>query len=139
MKPKTKRLLSVALITFLLGGALFLTLLAAEDSMMYFMSPKEILEQREIPPKTIRLGGLVKQGSLRKLADPMSILFTVTDLEKDLDVEYKGPLPDLFREGQGIIAIGHYKENRFHAKQILAKHDENYMPREIVASLAKKE
>jgi cytochrome c-type biogenesis protein CcmE len=140
MKPKYKRLSVLALILCLLGGALTLTLLALEDSMMYFVTPEELLEKKEeMRDKQLRLGGLVKEGSLQTLPEPMKIAFTVTDGNCDMTVHYKGALPDLFREGQGIVALGIIgPDDCFHASQILAKHDETYMPKEVANALKEK-
>lgn len=140
MKPKYKRLSIVLLITVLLGGALTLTLCALEESMMYFMTPEELLIKKDqFLNKSIRLGGLVKENSLKALPEPMSVEFMVTDTNQELKIIYKGILPDLFREGQGIIAIGKLTENnQFVASQILAKHDETYMPKEVADALKKK-
>lgn len=141
MKPKYKRLSIVLLVVTLLSGALTLTLCALEESMMYFMTPEELLLKKEqFINKQIRLGGLVKENSLKALAEPMSVEFIVTDTNQDLKMLYKGILPDLFREGQGIIAIGKLTiDNQFEASQILAKHDETYMPKEVADALKKKD
>lgn len=141
MKSKYKRLSIALLITTLLGGALTLTLCALNESMMYFMTPEELLIQKEkFLNQQIRLGGLVKEDSLKALSEPMTIEFIVTDTHQELKIIYKGILPDLFREGQGVIAIGKLiNDHQFHASQILAKHDETYMPKEIAEALKKKD
>jgi cytochrome c-type biogenesis protein CcmE len=108
---------------------------------VFFHSPTEIQEKfaaNELKPaQRLRIGGLVVEGSVTKTGDGATTRFKVTDLNKSIVVEYRGILPDLFREGQGIVAEGHYNNNVFTAREVLAKHDENYMPPEVAAALKK--
>jgi len=114
------------------GAALVLT--AFEDSIVFFYSPTEIQQQTIDPGQRIRIGGLVAEGSVN--ADGERVAFTVTDTVKTLDVTYQGILPDLFREGQGIVAEGYLLTSGvFQASDVLAKHDENYMPPEVAEAL----
>jgi cytochrome c-type biogenesis protein CcmE len=89
------------------------------------------------PKKQIRVGGLVKEDSLKKSNDGLTVSFIITDLDNILPVKFKGALPDLFREGQGVVAEGHLINGTFQANYVLAKHDENYMPKEVADSLKK--
>ena len=89
------------------------------------------------PGKQIRVGGLVKEDSLKKSNDGLTVSFTITDLDNILPVKFEGALPDLFREGQGVVAEGYLIQGTFQANHVLAKHDENYMPKEVADSLKK--
>mgnify|MGYP002376004806 CR=1 FL=1 len=108
------------------------------DNIVYFYSPSDLISKKIEPSsKTMRVGGLVVDGSIKKL-DDITIEFEISDLDKTLKIQYKGIPPMLFREGQGTVATGVLKENNlFIAKEILAKHDENYMPKEVADSLKK--
>ena len=120
-----------------LGIAAALVLTAFEDSIVYFHSPTDISTKKEIQrDRRLRLGGLVKQGSWKKAADGLTHGFLVTDTAHDIRVAYKGILPDLFREGQGVVMEGRLQpDGSFRADEVLAKHDENYMPKEVADSL----
>tara|TARA_B100000686_G_C16610459_1_gene873519 strand:+ start:322 stop:771 length:450 start_codon:yes stop_codon:yes gene_type:complete len=134
---RRKRLFVVflAFLAFSISG--FLILNASRDSLIYFYSPTEILEKQNIREKTIRLGGLVEENSVDYI-NSSEIKFNVTDGEKKIVVSYKGILPDLFREGQGVICEGKIGiDGIFLADRILAKHDENYMPPEVAEKLKK--
>ncbi|MCX8500915.1 MAG: cytochrome c maturation protein CcmE [Alphaproteobacteria bacterium] len=113
-----------------------LVLLAFQDSLVFFYSPTEA-QSHDLPAgRRFRLGGLVEAGSVRHDADGLGVSFAITDLNRQVAVAYRGSLPDLFREGQGVVAEGSWQEpGRFVATTILAKHDENYMPKEVVNSL----
>lgn len=114
------------------GTALMLT--AFEDSIVFFYSPTEIQQQLIEPGERIRIGGLVAEGSVN--ADGENVSFTVTDTVESLDITYQGILPDLFREGQGIVAEGYLLASGvFQASDVLAKHDENYMPPEVAEAI----
>ena len=114
-----------------------LILLASRDSIIYFYSPTELLNKNNIENKLIRIGGLVKTGTLKR-KENLKINFVVEDGKNEIKVEYQGILPDLFREGQGVICEGKViKNNIFSAYKILAKHDENYMPPEVADALKK--
>ena len=138
MTRKQKRL---SLIALLLGGlavATALVLFALSDTIVYFYSPSDIIEKHVAAGKRVRIGGLVEKGSL-KHDSGSSVAFTVTDTVKTLQVTYTGVLPDLFREGQGVIAEGVLGPNgQFQADSVLAKHDEKYMPPEVAAALKSK-
>ena len=119
--------ISLALATALIGYAM-------RDGINFFRSPSEVLQQPPNKNETFRIGGLVKDGSLLRGSGTV-IYFVVTDGNKSIPVEYSGILPDLFAEGQGMIATGKYIEGKFIASEILAKHDENYMPKEVLDTL----
>ena len=109
---------------------IFLVLKSLEDNVVYFFSPTEIYNKTDISISgKIRIGGLVKKGSV--INNESDVVFIITDLKKNIEVSYEGILPDLFREGQGVIVNGYLKNNIFEASEVLAKHDENYMPPEI--------
>ena len=115
----------------------FVVLKSLEENIVYFFSPTELYNKEDIPfNKKIRVGGLVKEGSITK--DQTSINFIVTDLNNEIIVSYKGSLPNLFSEGKGVVAEGKLKDKKyFIADKILAKHDENYMPPEVSKILKK--
>lgn len=121
----------IAVIT--LSFAIFLMAVALEDSIVFFYTPQEIKEKNIKSGTTIRLGGLVETGSLKEKAHAKH--FIITDGNAVMPVIYHGILPDLFREGQGVVALGKIKDNQFYADEILAKHDENYMPAEVAKKL----
>lgn len=138
MKLKTQRLFKVSLllIIFLIGcSILFYNL---RNNLVFFFSPSEILEKKISSIENVRLGGMVKKGSIKKKETEIGekkvqeTIFTITDFEKEIAVYYIGILPDLFSEGQGVVVEGNLiNENKFNARIVLAKHDENYMPPEL--------
>ena len=138
MKLKTQRFFKVSsfLIIFLIGcSILFYNL---RNNLVFFFSPSEILEKKITSMENIRLGGMVKKGSVKKKETEigekkvLETIFTITDFEKEIAVYYIGILPDLFSEGQGVVVEGNLiNENKFNARIVLAKHDENYMPPEL--------
>jgi cytochrome c-type biogenesis protein CcmE len=136
MKRKHKRLTFVMVALVLLGIAAGLILNAFEDNIVFFYSPTEIKAKQLKPDQRLRLGGLVEDGSMDKQGGGITV-FRVTDTANSISVSYKGILPDLFREGQGVIAEGHLKDGVFVAAEVLAKHDENYMPPEVADALKK--
>ncbi|MEE8352637.1 MAG: cytochrome c maturation protein CcmE [Rhodospirillales bacterium] len=136
MKRKHKRLTFVFIAMLLLGAATVLMLSAFEENIVFFYSPTDIKEKKLADGKRIRLGGLVEEGSVKK-AEGAVVNFRVTDLTTALPVTYKGILPDLFREGQGVITEGKLQGGVFKADEVLAKHDETYMPPEIAEALKK--
>ena len=136
MKRKHKRLTFAAISMLLLGFAAFLVLTAFEDNIVFFYSPTELKDKNVSDGRNIRIGGLVEKGSVKKNEGAV-ILFQVTDLTSSIKVNYKGLLPDLFREGQGVVAEGKLKNGIFIASSVLAKHDENYMPPEVADALKK--
>ena len=136
MKRKHKRLTFVALAMLLLAAATGLILSAFQENIVFFYSPSDIKAKTPGPERRIRIGGLVEQGSVEKPGGAV-VRFRVTDLTTALPVTYKGILPDLFREGQGIVAEGRLIDGVFNADEVLAKHDETYMPPEVVEALKK--
>ena len=118
-------------------AAAALVLTAFEDNIVFFHSPTELSERNFAPTQRLRIGGLVEAGSVAKAADGVSVSFTVTDTAKSVPVTFRGILPDLFREGQGIVAEGHLREGVFVATEVLAKHDETYMPPEVAEAIKK--
>lgn len=137
MKRRHKTLIWIALGAVILGGGTVLGAVAMKKTVSFFYAPKDVLVT---PPKLnreVRLGGLVLTGSLKHTNDG-AINFVVTDNVANVNVTYKGIVPDLFREGQGVIAEGKFTDNtHFKAERILAKHDENYVPKEVADSLKK--
>lgn len=138
MTRKQKRLTLIGTIGAVLLSAVLLVMFALRDEIVFFYSPTDILvEQKARPGERFRLGGLVKEGSIERRGE--EILFTITDTEKELPVRFIGILPDLFREGQGVIAEGVMEQTSlFAADTVLAKHDENYMPKEVADTLKEK-
>lgn len=136
MKRKYKRLVFVAISGGLLAVAAALALSAFEESIVFFRSPTEIVETPPAEDRRLRIGGLVEDGSVERDGSP-TVRFRITDLENTVQVAYTGLLPDLFREGQGVVAEGRMKGGIFVADEVLAKHDENYMPPEVADALKK--
>ena len=135
MKPKHQRLLFVIFSVVFLVVAVLLTLQAFRENIVFFYSPSDVMEKQVEKGRTIRIGGLVEQGSLVR-GDGDQVRFTVTDGKNSLTVSYQGLLPNLFREGQGVVAEGQLDDAKhFMARSILAKHDETYMPKEVVDAL----
>ena len=138
MNPKYKRLLILFLILSILGVATKLVLMALEENIIYFYTPNELKKKygnvKNIENK-IRIGGLVLEDSV--VINKNVSMFEITDKKDNIKVFFKGQLPDLFREGQGIVAEGILKDNKLIANQVLAKHDENYMPPEVADALIK--
>ena len=131
LRPKTRRLVGVLAMAALLGVSVALVLGALRENIVFFYTPSEIPAQAE--GSRVRIGGLVKEGSVA--IDGLASVFVVTDGEAEITVVYNGALPSLFREGQGVVAEGRLAEGRLSAINVLAKHDENYMPREVADSL----
>ena len=133
---KTRRMYFIGLGLLGLFGGAALMLSAFQDNLVFFRSPSEIAANRPSPTQRLRIGGLVEVGSIAKNGE--NVTFTVTDNEHVLKVSYKGILPDLFKEGQGVVAEGTMgADGVFAAREVLAKHDENYMPREVADALKK--
>ena len=137
MKRKNKRLSFVFLTLLALAAAAGLVLAAFEDNIVFFHSPTEIVKKNIRPEQRLRVGGLVEEGTVKQTGQNAITSFRVTDLTTSLTVNFKGILPDLFREGQGVVAEGHYQNGVFEAKEVLAKHDETYMPKEVADALKK--
>jgi len=138
MTRKQQRLGLLALGMAALAAATALVLVAFNDNLVFFYSPSELMAKAVAPDRRVRIGGLVEKESLSHDADGRQVSFRVTDGATDLAVVYEGLLPDLFREGQGVVAEGRLRsDGTFAATTVLAKHDENYMPREVVEALKK--
>ena len=138
MKTKYRRLFITIIIILTLGLATKLILMALEDNIVYFYTPNDLIEKFEDTQNIknkIRIGGLVLESSIKK--EGKKTIFIITDRKKEVKVIFDGSLPDLFREGQGIVAEGRFKNNNFIASEVLAKHDENYMPPEVADALKK--
>ncbi len=137
VKKAKKRLIVLATFSALFILGVTLSMIILKDNILYFLSPTEIKKNSNINfNKKIRIGGMVKKGSI--LIDKNEIKFIITDLKNEIFVSYKGTVPNLFVEGKGVIAEGNLKDRKFFvAKRILAKHDENYMPPEIKETLDK--
>jgi cytochrome c-type biogenesis protein CcmE len=137
MTRKQRRLVLIGGSLGVLALAAVLVLSALKDSIVFFNSPTDVVEKKVAPGSRIRLGGLVKPGTLQR-GDQLAVRFDVTDGNRDILVRYQGILPDLFREGQGVIAEGTLEPGgAFVADSVLAKHDEKYMPKEVVDALKK--
>lgn len=137
MTRKQRRLTLIGVSGLVLLAAVGLVLSAMRDSIVFFRSPSEIAERHPAPGTRLRIGGLVKPSSLVR-GDNLNIRFAVTDGKADIPVHYQGIVPDLFREGQGVVAEGRFEsDGSFSADTVLAKHDERYMPREVVDALKK--
>ncbi|MGF1640874.1 MAG: cytochrome c maturation protein CcmE [Rhodospirillales bacterium] len=136
MKPKHRRLTFVIVGLGLLGAAVALVLSAIDEAVVFFRSPTELVERPELGDRRVRIGGLVEEGSVDR-GHGTEVRFRVTDLANAIPVRFDGILPDLFREGQGVVAEGRMQDGVFVADGVLAKHDENYMPPEVAAALKK--
>jgi len=141
MTPRQKK--RFTLVGLIIAGTTLAALLALkgfQQSITYFVMPTDIHQGEFDTTSHYRIGGTVKVGSVSRLADGISVQFSITDCTHDVPVVYTGILPDLFREGQGIVADGSLDEaGRFTAKQVLAKHDENYMPSELAEEMIEKQ
>lgn len=136
MKPRRKRLLWLLAGVALVGLAVTLVLRALDANVMFFYSPSQIHAGEAPQGAAFRIGGLVEVGSLQRSADGLQVQFMVTDEVQRVPVRYQGLLPDLFREGKGVVASGKLQANGvFEASEVLAKHDENYMPPEAAKAL----
>lgn len=129
MKPRHKRAALIGGGLAALGLAAYLVLNAFESNLVFFFTPSQIASGEAPKNRTFRVGGMVKEGSVKR--DNLTVAFVVTDTAKDVKVSYTGILPDLFREGKGVVAQGKLgNDGQFSATEVLAKHDENYMPPE---------
>jgi cytochrome c-type biogenesis protein CcmE len=137
MTRKQRRGVLIGTCLVVLGVAVGLVLYAMRDSIVFFYSPSDVAKMQIAPGQRFRLGGLVKKGSVVR-GEGTTVRFSITDRAKTLPVTFTGVLPDLFREGQGVVAEGMLKpDGVFHADSVLAKHDEKYMPPEVAAKLKK--
>ena len=132
----TKRLALIGAAAAVLGAGVYLVLSAFNENLVFFYSPLQV-ERGEAPQgRTFRMGGMVEEGSVKRLADCVTVTFRITDTGASIPTEYRGVLPDLFKEGKGVVAQGKLGEKGvFMAKEVLAKHDENYMPPEAEAAV----
>ncbi|MCW8934421.1 MAG: cytochrome c maturation protein CcmE [Gammaproteobacteria bacterium] len=137
MTARQKRMMFVAMLVAGIGVFITLIMMALNENINHFFSPTEILEGKAPENHSFRIGGLVVTGSVKRDTESLKIEFDLTDGAKNYPVLYVGILPDLFREGQGIVATGEIKNNVFVAEEVLAKHDENYMPPEVADALKK--
>jgi cytochrome c-type biogenesis protein CcmE len=138
MKPRTKRALAIGAGFATLGLATTLVLNAFQSNLVFFFSPSQIAANEAPRERSFRIGGLVEQGSIKRDEHSLAVSFVVTDLARKVPVTYTGLLPDLFKEGKGVVAQGTLgSDGVFRAEQVLAKHDENYMPPEAADALAK--
>ena len=133
MKPRHQRLAIAAGVVAMVGVAAALVLNAFQSNLVFFYSPSQIASKEAPQGRTFRLGGLVEAGSVKR--DGVSVSFVVTDTARSVPVRYNGILPDLFKEGKGVVAQGQLKDGTFEAREVLAKHDENYMPPEATEAL----
>jgi len=139
VKPKHQRLILVVLAIVALLGAVLLAMWGLQDRAAYFVTPSDIAAGKIQPDKAMRLGGMVVKGSLRRDADGLTIHFTVSDTKAETPVAFRGITPDLFKEGNGVIAEGRLEANGlFVADNILAKHDERYMPPQMANEIVTK-
>jgi cytochrome c-type biogenesis protein CcmE len=138
MKPRHKRIAAIAIGVVALGVATALVLGAFRENLVFFFTPSQIVAHEAPQGRTFRIGGMVEKGSVRRQADGVTVQFIVTDTAKSIPVTYKGSLPDLFREGKGVVAQGQLgADGVFRANEVLAKHDENYMPPEAKEAVEK--
>ncbi len=136
MKPRHRKLALIALIVAALGIAVALVLNAFNSNLVFFFSPTQIANGEAPTSRAFRIGGLVEEGSLKRHPGGLTVSFVVTDTAKSIPISYTGILPDLFKEGKGVVAEGKLgSDGVFTATQVLAKHDENYMPPEAASAL----
>jgi cytochrome c-type biogenesis protein CcmE len=133
MKPRHKRLAVAGGIVVAVGAAAALVFNAFQSNLVFFYSPSQVAAHEAPEARTFRIGGMVRAGTLKR--DGMRADFIVTDTAKEIPVRYEGILPDLFKEGKGVVAQGQLKDGVFVAREVLAKHDENYMPPEAADAL----
>lgn len=132
--PRQKRFALIALILLVIGVAVALVLNAFQSNLVFFFTPSQVIAQEAPKDRTFRLGGLVEAGSVKR--DGLHVNFVVTDTFRKVPVRYEGILPDLFKEGKGVVAQGKLgPDGQFEATEVLAKHDENYMPPEAAEAL----
>ena len=131
MKPRSKRIAMIAGGLAALAAAATLVLTAFQENLVFFFTPSQVAANEAPQGRTFRIGGMVETGSVRRQPDGVTVRFIVTDTAKSIPVVYQGALPDLFKEGKGVVAQGRIgPDGVFQAKEVLAKHDENYMPPE---------
>jgi cytochrome c-type biogenesis protein CcmE len=133
MKPRHKRMILAGGLLASVAAIAALVFNAFQSNLVFFYSPSQVAANEAPASRTFRLGGLVQEGSVKR--DGVSVSFVVTDTVKSVPVSYEGILPDLFKEGKGVVAQGRLEGDRFVAREVLAKHDENYMPPEAAEAL----
>jgi len=136
MKPRHKKMAIIALSVFALTGAAILVLNVFQSNLVFFFSPSQVVAKEAPIGKSFRIGGLVEEGSVKRQGNSTTVNFAITDTAETIKVAYTGILPDLFKEGKGVVAQGKIaSDGIFYADEVLAKHDENYMPPEAAAAL----
>tara|TARA_X000000368_G_scaffold273582_1_gene216938 strand:+ start:524 stop:988 length:465 start_codon:yes stop_codon:yes gene_type:complete len=136
MKKRTVRIYYISAILVFLSALLFMFIKTFNDNLLFYRSPSQITNSEFPENYVFRVGGVVLDGSLIKSKNTMNVKFAITDYERNLDISYTGILPDLFREGQGVVIRGKLaSDGIFYAEEVLAKHDETYMPPEVLESL----
>jgi len=136
MKPRHKRALLIGIGLVVLAAAVTLVLTAFQQNLVFFFTPSQVAANEAPIGKPFRIGGMVEEGSLKRGGDGLTVQFMVTDTAKSVQVKYTGILPDLFKEGKGVVAQGRLgPDGVFQATEVLAKHDENYMPPEAAHAL----
>jgi cytochrome c-type biogenesis protein CcmE len=136
MKPRHRRFMWIGAGVLVLAAAVGLVLNAFQSNLVFFFSPTDVVENRAPQGRAFRIGGLVEEKSLARASDGLTVRFNVTDTAKTIPVVYTGILPDLFKEGKGVVAQGKIgPDGVFRATEVLAKHDENYMPPEAAAAV----
>jgi cytochrome c-type biogenesis protein CcmE len=140
MKPRHQRMVAIAAGVALIAVAAALVLNAFQGNVVFFFTPSQVAAKEAPADRAFRIGGMVEKGSLKRRADGLTVDFIVTDTAKRIPVAYSGLLPDLFKEGKGVVAQGKLgPDGTFQASEVLAKHDENYMPPEAAHALSKAE
>ena len=138
MKPRHKRIAAILGGVVALGVATALVLSAFNKNLVFFFTPSQVAANEAPQGRTFRIGGLVEKGSVKRQPDGVTVAFVVTDTARSMPVQFKGSLPDLFREGKGVVAQGQLgPDGVFRANEVLAKHDENYMPPEAKEAVEK--
>lgn len=136
MKPRSKRFMLIIGGVAIVAAAAGLVLFALRNNVSLYFTPTQVYNKEAPQGRSFRIGGLVEQGSLKRENDGLTVHFSITDTAKSMSVTYKGILPDLFKEGKGVVAQGKlHEDNVFYADEVLAKHDENYMPPEAKQAL----
>ncbi len=135
MKKRSARIYYVSFLLVILGFVLYLFVKTFNENLLYYRSPTQLVEGNFPENYIFRIGGMVEEGSLARVSGTSNVSFNVTDFKNKVLVKYNGILPDLFREGQGVVIRGHLEKDFFVAEEVLAKHDETYMPPEVQESL----
>ena len=135
MKKRSARIYYVTFLLIILGFVLYLFVKTFNENLLYYRSPTQLVDGNFPENYIFRIGGMVEEGSLKRVSETKKVSFNVTDFKNKVLVKYDGILPDLFREGQGVVIRGHLEKDFFVAEEVLAKHDETYMPPEVQESL----